>query len=312
MSSTGLHHITAVTGDIRRCHDFYTRVLGLRLVKKTVNFDDPASWHLYFGDARGAPGSALTFFSAEGEEPGRAGAGEVVTIGFSIPKGSALFWTERMADEGVTFALDAAGAAHVIVLHDPDGISLELIEEAAHDARLVHATAEIGAEHAIRGLAGATLLVNDPDATGRILTDVFGWKEIGRSALPGFERRRFSARGGDGLGRRIDLLKGDAIEPGAPGAGVIHHIAFRAADEIAQAEMAAALRKLGVETTPQLDRSYFRSIYFREPSGVLFEIATDGPGFATDESVETLGESLMLPPQLEARRAEIEAKLPPL
>jgi glyoxalase family protein len=309
MLSPGLHHITAISGDIRRTHDFYTRVLGLRLVKRTVNFDDPSAWHLYFGDEIGSPGAVLTFFSSEGAEQATPGVGEAVTVSFAIPPGSALFWTERMADEGISFALDQSGGGTVIVLHDPDGIGLELVEERASGATAPHATGDIPRSHAIHGFSGTTLLVDDLDATGRVLTDVLGWRETGRAELPGFMRRRYAMPGNKTPGARIELLKGEDLAPGVQGAGSIHHIAFRAKDDAAQAELVAALHKLGIETTPQLDRTYFRSVYFREPSGVLFEIATDGPGFTVDEPVESLGEDLKLPPQLEPQRAAIIAAL---
>lgn len=309
MLSPGLHHITAFSGDIRRTHDFYTRVLGLRLVKRTVNFDDPTSWHLYFGDETGSPGTVLTFFASEGEAQGVPGVGEAVTVSFAIPLHSALFWTERMADEGVSFALDQSGGGTVIVLHDPDGIGLELVEERTGGATAPHTSADIPTEWAIRGLSGTTLLVDDLDATARVLTDVFGWRETGRAELPGYMRRRYAMPGNKVPGARIELLKGEDLTPGTPGAGSIHHVAFRTTDDVAQAELVAALIKLGIETTPQLDRTYFRSVYFREPSGVLFEIATDRPGFSVDEPVETLGDDLKLPAQLEPRRQEIISAL---
>jgi glyoxalase family protein len=307
--SPSLHHITALSGDIRRTHDFYARVLGLRLVKRTVNYDDPASWHLYYGDAVGTPGTIVSFFSWEDTRQAQPGAGEAVTIAFAIPPGAAAFWAERFADEGVTFALDHGAATPVIALHDPDGIGLELVEEPVRgDSH--PAASEVPFDMAITGLSGATLLVDDLDSTARVLMDVLGWVESGRAELPGFERVRFTQPGSTSQGARIELLRGQSIPPARRGAGSIHHIAFRARDDADQAEMAAMLRKTGMETTPQLDRTYFRSVYFREPSGVLFEIATDAPGFAVDESVETMGAKVMLPEKMKADRAKILAKLP--
>ncbi|MDB5509313.1 MAG: diguanylate cyclase [Hyphomicrobiales bacterium] len=309
--SAGLHHVTAISGDIRRTHDFYTRLLGMRLVKRTVNFDDPSAWHLYFGDEAGMPGTILTFFSWENVERGVPGAGEAVTISFAIPPGSALFWTERLADEGVSFALDQSGGANVIVLHDPDGIGLELVEEKMRGESLPCETAEIARDRAIHGLSGVTLLVDDLDATAKIL-QLLGWVETGRAKQPGFTRRRYSAHGATVPGARLELLKGEDIAPGSQGAGSIHHVAFRAEDDAAQAALVSALRAQGLETTPQLDRTYFRSVYFREPSGVIFEIATDDPGFSVDEPAEHLGETVKLPPQFEDRRDEIVSALPEL
>lgn len=307
--SLGLHHVTALSGDMRRTHDFYARVLGLRLVKRTVNYDDPASWHLYYGDAVGTPGTVLSFFSWEDTRAAQPGAGEAVTIAFAIPPGAAEFWAERLADEGVTFALDHGAAAAVIALHDPDGIGLELLEEPVRG--MSHpAASEVPLDMAITGLSGATLLVDDLEATARVLMDVLGWVESGRAELPGFERVRFTQAHSTSQGARIELLRGQSIPQARRGAGSIHHVAFRARDDNEQAEMVAMLRKSGIETTPQLDRTYFRSVYFREPSGVLFEIATDAPGFAVDENVETLGAQVMLPGKFETQSRAILAKLP--
>jgi glyoxalase family protein len=209
----------------------------------------------------------------------------------------------------VTFALDHGAAAPVIALHDPDGIGLELLEEPVRgDSH--PAASEVPLDRAITGLSGATLLVDDIEATARVLMDVLGWVESGRAELPGFERVRFTQPASTSQGARIELLRGAAIPPARRGAGSIHHVAFRARDDADQAEMVAMLRKTGLETTPQLDRTYFRSVYFREPSGVLFEIATDGPGFSVDEDVETLGLKVMLPEKLEPQRRAILAKLP--
>jgi glyoxalase family protein len=257
------------------------------------------------------PGTILTFFSWENVERGVPGAGEAVTISFAIPPGSALFWTERLADEGISFALDQSGGANVIVLHDPDGIGLELVEEKMRGESLPCETSEIARDRAIHGLSGVTLLVDDLDATAKIL-QLLGWVETGRAKQPGFTRRRYSAHGTTVPGARLELLKGEDIAAGSQGAGSIHHVAFRAEDDAAQAALVSALRAQGLETTPQLDRTYFRSVYFREPSGVIFEIATDDPGFSVDEAAEHLGETVRLPPQFEDRRDEIVSALPEL
>ena len=306
--STGLHHVTALSGNISRTHDFYTRVLGLRCVKKTVNFDDAASWHLYYGDTTGSPGTLITFFSWEDTRAGQAGSGEAVAVSFAIPTGSAPYWAERLSDEGVRFALDHAAKAPVLALHDPDGLALELVEEETHGLTHPHVE-EIAPEQAITGLVGATLLVKDLEGSAHVLMDVFGWHEIGRAELPGFERLRFTS-GAKGPATQIDLLRATQVPDAKRGTGSVHHIAFRAADEVAQNAMVAELRRAGLETTPVLDRTYFKSIYFREPSGVLFEIATDGPGFTVDENVERLGEAVKLPAHLQDKREMILAKLP--
>ena len=306
--SIGLHHITALSGNISRTHDFYTRVLGLRLVKKTVNFDDAASWHLYYGDTTGQPGTLITFFSWEDTRAAKPGVGEAVAVAFSIPPGSAPFWAERLADEGVACAQGLDGRAAVIALHDPDGLALELVEQDLLDLTHPHLD-EISPDHAITGLYAATLLVSDMEATARVLMDVFGWHEMARAELPGLERLRFHS-GAKAQGAQIDLLRAADAPLAKRGTGSVHHIAFRATSDADQAEMVAELRKLGLETTPVLDRSYFRSVYFREPSGVLFEIATDAPGFTVDENVERLGEAVKLPANLQDRREVILAKLP--
>ncbi len=310
-ASPGLHHVTAICSDAQRTRDFYERVLGLRLVKRTVNFDDPGTWHLYFGDETGAPGTVLTFFEWPSAEPGKPGAGQAVALSLAIPKGAAHEWVRRLTEEDIFVAI-APGADDAVTFYDPDGLALELIEQDWAETLPGYTTAFIGEEQAIRGLAVVTLLVEDCDATASVLEEVLGWGECARASHGGFLRLRFKAPGAAGPGRLIDVLKAPEAPPAEEGAGSIHHIAFRAKDDAAQAAMGAALRKAGLKPTEQRDRSYFRSIYAREPSGVLFEVATDGPGFMVDETVETLGSSLRLPARLEAHRAEIEAALPPL
>ena len=310
-ASPGLHHVTAICSDAARTRDFYERVLGLRLVKRTVNFDDPSCWHLYFGDATGKPGSIITFFEWPGAGRGTPGSGEAVALSFAIPKGAAHEWVRRLTEEDVYVAI-APGADDALTFHDPDGLALELIEQDWAETLPGHVTAFIGEEQAIRGLAVVTLLVEDCDATANVLEDVLGWRESARATHGGFLRLRFSAPGAPGPGRLIDVLKAPQAEPAQQGAGSVHHIAFRAADDKTQAAMASALRKAGLTPTEQRDRTYFRSIYAREPSGVLLEVATDGPGFLVDETPDALGTGLRLPARLEAHRDEIEANLPPL
>ena len=310
-ASPGLHHVTAICADAQRTRDFYERVLGLRLVKRTVNFDNPGTWHLYFGDETGGPGSVLTFFEWPTAEPGKPGAGQAVALSLAIPKGAAHGWVQRLTEEDIDVAI-APGADDALTFFDPDGLALELIEQDWAETLPGHVTDYVGEEQAIRGLAVVTLLVDDCDATASVLEEALGWRECARASHGGFLRLRFQAPGEAGPGRLIDVLKAPEAPPAEEGAGSIHHIAFRARDEAAQAAMGAAMRKLGLKPTEQRDRNYFRSIYAREPSGVLFEVATDGPGFLVDEKAETLGSSLRLPAKLEAHRAEIEAALPPL
>jgi glyoxalase family protein len=307
--TAGIHHVTAIAGAARRNLDFYTRTLGLRLVKKTVNFDDPGTYHLYFGDETGRPGTILTFFPWEHAAPGRAGIGTAQETAFRVPASAIGFWAHRFVEQGVAHdAPEKRFGETVLPFKDPDGASLALVGVAGAEAEPAFADGGIAAEHAIRGFAGVTLLLEDGAATGAVLTDVLGFAEAGREGSLVRYRARDAA-----LGAVVDIRAAGGFLPGRLGRGSVHHVAFRAADDEAQAAMAARLRERhGIAATEQKDRNYFRSIYFREPGGVLFEIATDEPGFAADEPVAILGESLKLPPFLEARRTEIERVLPPL
>jgi glyoxalase family protein len=306
-SSPGLHHVTAIASDPRRNVAFYRDALGLRLVKKTVNFDDPGTYHLYFGDEAGSPGTIMTFFPWPGAGRGRAGVGAAVETAFAVPTRSVGAWIERLIAQGVDHdPPEKRFGETVIVLRDPDGMHLQLVGTAGADALPGWAGGPVPAEHAIRGFAGQTLWVADAAPTARVLTDAFGYRKQGAEGA----LTRFVAEGL--LGARIDLRDAAGFLGAAQGAGAIHHVAFRAADDAAQADMTTRLRGLGLRVTEQVDRSYFRSVYFREPGGVLFEIATDDPGFATDEPVATLGADLKLPPWLEPHRREIEAALPAL
>lgn len=306
MSETGLHHVTAFSGPVARNLDFYTRVLGLRLVKKTVNFDDPGTYHLYYGDGAGRPGSILTFFPVPHAAPGRVGIGETQETAFRVPRASIGWWTHRLVEKGVRHeALVQVFGEPTLRFRDPDGMMLALVgvEDGPGDASPW--SADVPAEHAIRGLHGVTLLLAEGEATAAILTGVFGFRETGREG----SATRYS--GSAALGGHVTLRAVGSFLPGRQGAGSVHHIAFRAADDAAQAAMAASLRDTyGLGVTEQRDRQYFRSVYFREPGGVLFEIATDEPGFAVDEPEDALGQALKLPPGLERHRAEIEAVLP--
>lgn len=307
MSDTGLHHVTAFSGPAARNLDFYTRVLGLRLVKKTVNFDDPGTYHLYYGDETGRPGTILTFFPIAHAAPGRVGIGETQETAFRVPRGSIGWWTHRLIEAGVRHeALVQVFGEPTLRLRDPDGMMLALvgIDEADPDAVSSWTGGGVPAEHAIRGLHGVTLLLAEAEATAAILTGVLGLRETGR------EGALVRYAGSAGLGALVTLRAVGGFLPGRPGAGTVHHVAFRAADDAAQAAMVERAAALGLHVTEQRDRQYFRSVYFREPGGVLFEIATDVPGFAVDEPVEALGRALKLPPGLEPHRARIEDVLP--
>jgi glyoxalase family protein len=306
-SSAGIHHVTAICSEPQRNVAFYTGGLGLRLVKRTVNFDDPRAWHLYYGDETGSPGTALTFFAWRQFEPARKGVGLASATAFIIPERSLAYWTERLGQRGIPYDPPEQRLGQTVVaFRDPDGMSLELVATIGARALPAWSGGDVPSEHAIRGFAGVTLAVAEAGPTARVLTEVFGWREDGRE----HDRHRF--RCADGLlGAAVDLLV-RADDLARVGVGSVHHVAFRAADDAAEIAMATRARAQGLRPTDPIDRLYFRSVYFREPGGVLFEIATDGPGFTADEPKESLGTSLRLPPWLEARRAEIAAALPPL
>jgi len=305
---SGIHHVTAIAGNPLRNFDFYTRTLGLRFVKKTVNFDDPGTYHFYYGDETGAPGTILTFFPWEQADAGRGGVGQTQQTAFRVPASSLGYWTHRLVEKGVAHQpIEHRFGESVLALTDPDGMSLALVGVAGAEREAGWSNGDIPREHAIRGFHGVTLLLEDAARTGAILTDVLGFEKIAR------EGSVIRFRASDVRGNLIDIYEAKGFLRGHLGRGSVHHIAFRAADDAVQTEMA---RKLiadhGMHPTEQKDRNYFRSIYFREPGGVLFEIATDIPGFAVDEPVASLGQALKLPKFLEPHRKEIEGVLPSL
>jgi glyoxalase family protein len=304
----GIHHVTAIAGRPDRNLDFHTRVLGLRLVKRTVNFDDPQTYHLYYGDESGRPGTILTYFPWEHAAPGRAGVGLAQTTSFAVPSRSIGYWTHRLVEAGVKHeAPERRFGETVLAVGDPDGMSLALVGVEGIEAEPGWSNGEIPAEHAIRGFHGVTLLLDAAAPTGAVLTDVLGFAEAGRDG----PHLRF--RAGSALGGVVDIREANGFLPGRMGRGSVHHVAFRAAADDEQAAMAHKLTaNHGIQPTGQKDRQYFRSIYFHEPGGILFEIATDVPGFTVDEPLASLGTALKLPPFLEPRRRDLEAVLPPL
>ncbi len=309
MSQPGIHHVTAISGHASRNHDFYTRILGLRLVKKTVNFDDPGTYHLYYGDETGTPGTILTFFPWEHAAAGRVGIGQTQEILLRIPASSLGYWTHRLLEKAVPHETPRRRFGDgLLSFRDPDGMALALVAVPGAEGEPGWAGAEVPAEHAVRGLHSVTLLVADGGPTGEVLTEGLGFSAI---ASDGAVTRYTTGR--DGAGGIVDIHAAGGFLAGRQGAGSIHHVAFRAADDAAQAAMVEKLRDdLGLHPTEQKDRKYFRSVYFREPGGILFEIATDGPGFTADEPVAELGGALQLPGFLEERRQAIEERLLPL
>lgn len=303
----GLHHITAVASDPQANADFYRAVLGQRLVKTTVNFDDPGTYHLYYSDYVGTPGTVLTFFPWRHVKRGRAGNGESAAVAYSIRPGSLGFWREHLERQGVQpGAVERRFGAEVLPFTDPDGMRLELVASDTPSAIRHWQAGPIPEEHSLLGFHSTTLWLAEIEPTARLLAEHLGYQFVGQEG----QRYRYHAAS-SGPGLYIDLLHRPGYPLGRFGAGSIHHIAFRAADDQEQGEYLAHLRQAGQRVTPVQDRQYFHSIYFRSPGGVLFEIATDSPGFAIDEPVAELGSSLRLPPWLEPRRAEIENVLPP-
>lgn len=284
-------------------------MLGLRFVKRTVNFDDPDSYHLYYGDEVGHPGTILTFFPWEHAAPGRhGGIGFTHQTSFRIPANAIGYWTHRFVEKGVAHeAPEKWFGESVLPFIDPDGMKLALVGSTGAEFEPAWHGADIPADNAIRGFHGVTLMIADAGKTAAVLRDVLGFKDAGTDG----PLARFQASAS--IGGIVDLREAKGLFlPGFLGRGSVHHIAFRAADDASQATMATLVKEHDLQPTHQLDRQYFRSVYFREPGGILFEIATDAPGFAVDEPVATLGRDLKLPPFLEGRRKEIEAVLPEL
>jgi glyoxalase family protein len=305
---SGIHHVTAIAGRPNVNLDFYTHTLGLRFVKKTVNFDDPGTYHFYYGDEAGSPGTILTFFPWEHAAPGRGGVGLTQITAFRIPAQSIGYWTHRLVEAGAKHeALVKRFGEAVLEFTDPDGMGLALVGVPGAENEPAWSRDDIPSEHAIRGFHGVTLLLEEAGPTGAILTDVLGFRKVGHDGA----YTRFKAY--SAMGSVIDIREAKGFLPGRMGRGSVHHVAFRAKDDAEQADMARKLVEAHrLYPTEQRDRRYFRSIYFREPGGILFEIATDEPGFTVDEPLATLGVDLKLPRFLEPKRKELEAVLTPL
>jgi glyoxalase family protein len=300
----GLHHVTAITASAQRNHDFYTRALGLRLVKRTVNFDDPGAWHLYYADGAGTPGTVMTFFAWPGGKPGRQGAGQVTETQFAVPSGALPLWAARIpAMGGSVLGESTVMGEQRLTVTDPDGLRLALVE--TDDPRTPWLTEGIDAAHAIRGFRGVTLTLQEAGGVTTILRDVFGYAQTGQDD----PLTRLTTAAESGV---VDIVTDPQARPGTDGAGAVHHVAFRVPDRAAQLAVRARMQEAGLRVTPPIDRDYFWAIYARTPGGVLFEVATDEPGFTIDEAKESLGTELRLPRQYEHLRAAIEEALPPL
>jgi glyoxalase family protein len=303
---TGLHHVTAMAGDAQANLDFYAGVLGMRLVKKSVNQDDPGTYHLFYADGEGAPGSDLTFFPWGKEAArGRTGAGMASEVALAVPNGSLGFWHKRLEHYGIRGEYETRFGEYALAFQDHDGLKVALVE--AEHAGATWVESSVPGEHQIRGLHGARMLERMLEPTAQFLTSIMGFRLLAEEN--GWQR--YGLLKGKS-GQHVDVGRAPASSNGGFGAGTIHHLAWRVPDDASELEVQAALALAGVQPTPVIDRFWFKSVYFREPGGTVFEIATDGPGFAVDEDQDHLGETLVLPPWLEKQRAKIEAKLPVL
>lgn len=304
----GLHHITAIAGNAAQNFNFYTKVLGLRLVKKTVNFDDPGTYHLYYGDETGSAGTILTFFPWDGIGQGTEGVGMATEIGYAVPEGSMDFWLNRFKENNVNVAeVTERFGEQIIQFKDPDGLSLSLIVPAKADLRKPWETAEVKLENATRGFHSTTLSLQKIDDTAKVLTDLFGYRLLSQEG----NRYRFITDTVE-TASVVDLLELPAGNRGRNAAGTNHHVAFRVKNEEIQMELREQILSKNLQITPKIDRDYFFSLYFREPGGVLFEIATENPGFTVDEPLNELGTHLMLPQQHSHLREDLEKILPKL
>jgi glyoxalase family protein len=304
----GIHHVTAITGDAQQNVDFYSGALGLRLVKKTVNFDDPGSYHLYYGDRFGTPGTLVTFFVWPGATRGRTGAGEPVVLAFEVPEGSLEWWKQRFTGAGIRVSQGVnAFGENVLSIADPDGMRLELVARNKARETEYWAAGGVSKDNAITAIHSVALALRDQATSGRLYTGELTFQDDEAKG----DVRRF--RVGEGASAAfVDAVPPSVPSQGRMGAGTIHHMAFRTDDDSSQREWLEHLTQIGLNLSPVMDRKYFHSIYFRELGGVLFEIATDGPGMAVDENREQLGEALQLPNEYESLRTSLERSLPPI
>jgi glyoxalase family protein len=299
----GLHHITAIADNAKRNLDFYTKVLGVRLVKKTVNFDDPGTYHFYFGNEQGEPGTILTFFPWEGIGKGTPGAGMATHIGYAVPQGSLDFWKNRLEEHKISLQENVIFGEKLISFNDPDGLQLQFIE--TNDQRKAWTTTDVNAEHALKGFHNVTLSLKEADPTLRVLTDILGY-----SFQQQDDNRYRLTTDSIETANIVDIIADKNLPYGKNAAGTNHHIAFRVKDDNVLMEYREKVLSAGLDITEKINRDYFFSLYFREPGGVLFEIATDNPGFTVDEPLPSLGTALKLPKQYESYRSQIEQTLP--
>jgi glyoxalase family protein len=300
----GIHHITAISGDAQRNAEFYVKKLGMRLVKKSVNQDDPGTYHLFYGNANGSPGSGLTFFPWQMAIQGKPGLGEAVKVALAVPSGSINYWVEHFGVEGINFdgPYDRFGQ-QAIGFKDPDLMSLELVFDEQVDRLQGWEKSSVPVEYGIRGFRGTTLRLSEHVSTAQVLTNLFGFEETGQDG------NRWHYTTDAPIGGSVIIEEGEP-KPSSNGRGIVHHVAFRAADDDELKELREQVIGMGLHPSDVIDRHWFHSVYFRSPGGVLFEIATDGPGYDVDEDPDKLGQKLILPPWLESKRERIEKRLP--
>ena len=305
-SIPGIHHVTCITGDVQKCVDFYVGVLGLRFVKKSINQDLPDTYHIYFADYLGTPGTVMTFFGWPTWPSRKTGSGQVTTVSFAVPQTALDFWSNRLKKLGVESSRVSGFETDAVVLRDADGIEIELVGQATDDRWKQWTDGPVDPDHAIRGFHSVTLTVAEAAATIDLLTKTMGF----RKETADGNRTRFET-GAGGPHSTVDVIESPEGPVGEESIGTVHHVAWRTPDSASQVAWRDLLMKAGRNVTPVIDRWYFKSIYFREPGGVLFEIATDGPGFTVDETPEKLGTTLSLPPWFQVRRDRLDQILPP-
>src|SRR6202165_5691937 len=304
---SGIHHVTSITGEVQKCVDFYVGVLGLRLIKKSINQDMPDTYHIYFGDYVGTPGTAMTFFGWPSWPKRQAGSGQGTTASFAVPPRSLDSGDSRLGKLGGGVRRASRFGTDAILVVDPDGIELELIGKASDDHWVPWSDSPVDKDHAIRGFHSVTMTVAESTATVDLLVKTMGFRKAAQE-----ERRTRFETGHGGPHAILDVVESPEGPEGEESVGTVHHVAWRAADAARQSARRAALVKAGRNVTPVIDRYYFKSIYFREPGGILFEIATDGPGFTIDEPGESLGSTLSVPRWYQVRRDKLDVTLPPI
>jgi glyoxalase family protein len=303
----GIHHVTCITADVQKCVDFYVSVLGLRFIKKSINQDLPDTYHIYFGDYLGTPGTAMTFFGWPTWPKQKAGSGQVTTVSFAVPERALDFWGNRLEKLGVDHHRVSRFDTDSLVLHDADGIELELVGKADDSHWRPWRESPVDAEHAIRGFHSVTMTLAETAATLDLLTSTMGFRQVEKDG----NRTRLET-GAGGPHATLDVVESPEGPGGEESVGTVHHVAWRTPNGATQVAWRDLLLRAGRNVTPVIDRWYFKSIYYREPGGVLFEIATDGPGFTVDESPEKLGTTLSLPPWFQVRRDQLDDILPPI